>query len=147
MQYLSKKGTRPSSILVNILHSLGNIFLQALRKKFLGINLLLNLQLPRRACATRVTVLGLSVHLSVCYHVFCHEAQSTSQKERVQHYTGFIMEIFVKSVVFKSYGVKTKSRSQYANWHKLTSTGSAHPVYLEGTRNHNEGCVLTPALV
>ena len=29
---------------------------------------------PRRACAARVTVLGLSVRLSVCYHVFCYNA-------------------------------------------------------------------------
>ena len=51
------------------------------RPKMLSIALVIN---PRRACAARVTVLGLSfrpsVCLSVCYHVFCHYAQQGSQK-------------------------------------------------------------------
>ena len=37
---------------------------------------------PRRACAARVTVLGLSFSVcpSVCYHVFCHYAKQGGQK-------------------------------------------------------------------
>ena len=58
---------------------------------------------PRRACAARVTVLGLSVRLSVRLSVtkFCATTRNKQVKkrhQRVQRYTGFIfqMAIFVK---------------------------------------------------
>ena len=39
---------------------------------------------PRCACTARVTVVGLcvclSVHICVCYHIFCHQAQQTSKQ-------------------------------------------------------------------
>ena len=86
---------------------------------------------PRRACAARVTVLGLSfrlsvfpsVRLSVCYHAFCHYAQQGGQKAiptgSVPHWLDFKNGDFRKSTAFKSYGVKTKRTSQYANEHGL----------------------------
>ena len=80
---------------------------------------------PRRACAARVTVLGLSfrlsVCLSVCYHVFCHYVQQGGQKAiptgSVPHWLDFQNGDFRKSTAFKSYGLKTKRTSQYANEH------------------------------
>ena len=80
---------------------------------------------PRRTCAVRVTVLGLSfrlsVCLSVCYDVFCHYAQQGVQKAiptgSVPHWLDFKNGDFHKSTAFKSYGVKTKRTSQYANEH------------------------------
>ena len=84
---------------------------------------------PRRACAARVTVFGqsfrlsvhLSVRLSVCYHVFCYSAQQGGQKAiptgSVPHWLDFKNGDFRKSTAFKSYGVKTKRTSQYANKH------------------------------
>ena len=78
---------------------------------------------PRRACAARVTVLGLSFRLSVCYHAFCHYAQQGGQKViptgSVPHWLDFENGDFRKSTAFKSYGVKTKRTSQYANEHGL----------------------------
>ena len=91
---------------------------------------------PRRACAARVTVLGLSfcpvrpsVRLSVCYHVFCHYAQQGGQRAiptgSVPHWLDFKNGDFRKSTAFKSYGVKTKRTSQYANEHDLPRPDSA----------------------
>ena len=82
---------------------------------------------PRRTCAARVTVLGLSfcpsVCPSVCYHIFCHYAQQGGQKAiptgSVPHWLDFKKGDFRKSTAFKSYGVKTKRTSQYANEHDL----------------------------
>ena len=75
---------------------------------------------PRRACAARVTVCH-SVRLSVCYHVFCHYAQQGGQKAiptgSVPHWLDFKNGDFRKSTAFKSYGLKTKRTSQYANEH------------------------------
>ena len=59
---------------------------------------------PRRACAARITVLGLcvcvSVCLSVCYHVFCRYAQRDGQKAiptgSVPHWLYFKMAILIK---------------------------------------------------
>ena len=55
---------------------------------------------PRCACTARVTVLGLSVRLSVCYHVFFHHAQQTGKKTTptgsALHWLHFLMTIFVK---------------------------------------------------
>ena len=90
----------------------------------------------------------LFVRLSVVVHVY---AQQTSQKATPKGsalYTGFIFkngDFHIKVLRSKLYGMKTKSRSQYANYHRLTSTGSACSVYLEGKRSLNEGCVSTPA--
>ena len=62
-----------------------------------------------------------SVCLSVCYHVFCHYAQQGGQKAiptgSVPHWLDFKNGDFRKSTAFKSYGVKTKRTSQYANEH------------------------------
>ena len=64
-----------------------------------------------------------SVRLSVCYHVFCHYAQQGGQKAiptgSVPHWLDFKNGDFRKSTAFKSYGVKTKRTSQYANEHGL----------------------------
>ena len=61
--------------------------------------------------------------LSVCYHIFCHYAQQEGQKARptgsVPQWLDFLKWRFT---AFKSYGVKTKSTSQYANKQWLTST-------------------------
>ena len=61
------------------------------------------------------------VCLSVCYHVFCHYAQQGGQNAiptgSVPHWLDFKNGDFRKSTAFKSYGVKTKRTSQYANEH------------------------------
>ena len=69
---------------------------------------------PRRACAARVTVLGLCVCLSfclsVCYHVFCRYTQRDGQKPiptgSVPHWLYFKNGDFDKNAAFESYGVK-----------------------------------------
>ena len=68
---------------------------------------------PRRACAARVTVLGLcvcvSVCLSVCYHVFCHRARQCAQQDipatSAGHEQSFKNGVFFKNAWFRSYGV------------------------------------------
>ena len=71
----------------------------------------------------------LSVRRSVCYHVFCHYAQQGGQKAiptgSVPHWLDFKNGDFRKSTAFKSYGVKTKRTSQYANEHGLPRPDSA----------------------
>ena len=47
---------------------------------------------PRRACAARVTVLGLSFRLSVCYHA-THNKTAKMRYQRVQCHTGFIFKM------------------------------------------------------
>ena len=95
---------------------------------------------PRRACAARVTVLGLSIRLSVCYHVFCHYAQQGGQKAiptgSVPHWLDFKNGDFRKSTAFKSYGVKTKRTSQYANEHGSDSARFEHG---GGSRSNTKG--------
>ena len=103
---------------------------------------------PRRACAVRVTVLGLSfrlsVHLSVClsvcYHVFCHYAQQGGQKAiptgSVPHWLDFKNGDFCKSTAFKSYGMNTKQTSQYANEHGSDSARFKHG---GGSRSNTKG--------
>ena len=70
-----------------------------------------------------------SVCLSVCYHVFCHYAQQGGEKAiptgSVPHWLDFKNSDFRKSTAFKSYGVKTKRTSQYANEHGLPRPDSA----------------------
>ena len=60
-----------------------------------------------------------SVCLSVCYHVFCHYTQQGGQKAiptgSVPHWLDLKNGDFRKSTAFKSYGVKTKRTSLYAN--------------------------------
>ena len=99
---------------------------------------------PRRACAARVTVLGLSFHLSVrlsvclsvCYHVFCHYVQQGGQKAiptgSVLHWLDFKNGDFRKSTAFKSYGVKTKQTSQYANEQYANEHGSDSAYFRHG---------------
>ena len=64
---------------------------------------------PRRACAARVTLLGLCVVcLSVCYHVFCHRAQQCAQQDILAasegHEQTFKNAVFFKNTSFRSYG-------------------------------------------
>ena len=114
---------------------------------------------PRSACAARVTVLiGLSflssfrpsVRLSVCLLPSFLPQRATERPNCNTNEFSATLALFKngnfrKSAAFKSYRVKTKSTSQYANYHRHTSTGSARSVYLEGTRSHNEGRVSTHA--
>ena len=86
---------------------------------------------PRRACAARVQYLVChSVRPSVCYHVFCHYAQQGGQKAiptgSVPHcsWLDFKKGDFRKSTAFKSYGVKPKPTSQYANKHGLPESST-----------------------
>ena len=64
-----------------------------------------------------------SVILFVCYHVFCHYTQQDGQKAiptgSVPHWLDFKNGDLHTSTAFKSYGVKTKRTSQYANEHGL----------------------------
>ena len=102
---------------------------------------------PRRACAARVTVLVLSfcpsVRLSVCYHVFCHYVQQGGEKAiptgSVPHWLDFKKGDFHKSTAFKSYGVKTKRTSQYANEHGLPRPDSARFEHGGGSRSNTKG--------
>ena len=99
------------------------------------------------ACAARVTVLGLSfrpsVRLSVCYHVFCHYVQQGGQKAiptgSVPHWLDFKKGYFRKSTAFKSYGVKTKRTSQYANEHGLPRPDSARFEHGGGSTRKTKG--------
>ena len=95
----------------------------------------------------RVTVLGLSfrlsvrlsVCLSICYHVFCHYAQQGGQKAiptgSVPHWLDFKNGNFHKSTAFKSYVMKTKRTSQYANEHGLPRPDSARFEHGGGSRS------------
>ena len=79
---------------------------------------------PRRACAARVTF-----RLSVCLSVTTFSATTRNKAakkryQRVQYHTGLIFD-FRKSTAFKSYGLKTKRTSQYANKHGLPRPYSA----------------------
>ena len=69
---------------------------------------------------------GLKYLVCVCLPVmFSATTRNKTAKEwqqLVQYFTNFDFAIFVKLTVFKSYGVKQKQRSQYANEYCLTST-------------------------
>ena len=84
-----------------------------------------------------------SVILSVRYHVFCHYAQQGSQKAipmgSVPHWLDFKNGDFRKSTAFKSYGVKTKRTSQYANEHGLPQPDSARFEHGGGSRSNTKG--------
>ena len=75
---------------------------------------------PRRACAARVTVLG-RVCLSVCLSVKSHltSGASVRPENTVAYSAGNggqnICGVFFETAPFKSYGVKRKRKSQYAN--------------------------------
>ena len=85
----------------------------------------------------------LSVRLSVCYHVCCHHAQQGGQKAiptgSVPHWLDFKNGDFRKSTAFKSYGVKTKRTSQYANEHGLPRPDSARLEHSGGSRSNTKG--------
>ena len=61
----------------------------------------------------------LSFRLSVCYHVFCDYAQRDNKTAiptgSSPHWLHFKKGDFRITAAFESYGVKSKSRSQYAN--------------------------------
>ena len=84
-----------------------------------------------------------SVRLSVCYHVFCHYAQQGGQKAiptgSVPHWLHYKRGDFRKSTAFKSYGVKTKRTSQYANEHGLPRPDSARFEHGGGSRSNTKG--------
>ena len=109
----------------------------------------------RTAFATRGITLGAhaqrglflsyrpSVRLSVCYPVFCHYVQQDGQKAiptgSVPHWLDFKNGDFRKSTAFKSYGVKTKRASQYANKHGLPRPDSARFEHGGGSRSNTKG--------
>ena len=77
---------------------------------------------PRRACAARVTVLGrVCVCVSVCLSVKSHltSGASVRPENTVVYLAGNegqnICGVFFETAPFKSYGVKRKRKSQYAN--------------------------------
>ena len=84
-----------------------------------------------------------SIRLSVCYHVFCHYAQQGGQKAiptgSVPHWLDFKKGDFCKNTAFKSYGVKTKRTSQYANEHGLPRPDSARFEHGGGSRSNTKG--------
>ena len=99
---------------------------------------------PRRACAARVTVLGLSsVRLSVCLSFSATTRNKGGQKAiptgSVPHWLDFKNGDFRKSTAFKSYGVKTKRTSQYANEHGLPRPDSARFEHGGGSRSNTKG--------
>ena len=64
---------------------------------------------PRRACAARVTVLGLCVCVSVTtFSAATRNETAKKRYQRVQYHTGFIFKNgdFGKNAAFESYGVK-----------------------------------------
>ena len=75
---------------------------------------------PRRACAARVTVLG-SVCVCVCVSVKSNltSGASVRPENTVTYSAGNggqkICGVFFETAPFKSYGVKRKRKSQYAN--------------------------------
>ena len=77
---------------------------------------------PRHACAARVTVLGsVCVCVFVCLSVKSHltSGASVRPENTVTYSAGNggqkICGVFFETVPFKSYGVKRKRKSQYAN--------------------------------
>ena len=76
---------------------------------------------PRRACAARVTVLGLCVCLSVCVSVKSHLTSRMSnraineQAYLVAYERQKICGDFPETSAFKSYAKKHERKSQYAN--------------------------------
>ena len=83
-----------------------------------------------------------SVRPSVCYHVFRHYAQQGGQKAiptgSMPHWLGFKNSDFRKSTAFKSYGVKTKRTSQYANEHGLPRPDSPRFEHGGGSRSNTK---------
>ena len=87
-----------------------------------------------------------SVRPSVCYHVFCHYAQQGGQKAiptgLVPHWLDFKNGDLRTSTAFKSYGVKTKRTSQYANEHGLPRPDFARFGHDGGSNTKGEYMVL-----
>ena len=100
---------------------------------------------PRRACAARVTVLGHpSVRPSVCLLPRFLPLRATRRPKAiptgsVPHWLDFKNGDFRKSTAFKSYGVKTKRTSQYANKHDLPRPDSARFEHGGGSRSNTKG--------
>ena len=78
-----------------------------------------------------------SVILSICYHVFCHYAQRGGQKAipTLDYKNGNLPT----STAFKSFAVKTKRTSQYANKHGLPRPDSARFEHGGGSRSNTKG--------
>ena len=83
---------------------------------------------------------------SVRYPLFCHYAQQGGQKViptgSVPHWLDFKNGDFRKSTAFKSYGVKTKPTSQYANEHGLPRPYSARFEHGGGSTSNTKGELL-----
>ena len=109
-------------------------------------------------CTSYTAIITLGAHAqrglqysfchSVCYQVFCHYAQQGGQKailtgsvppSMVPHWLHFKKGDFRKSTAFKSYGVKTKRTSQYANEHGLPRPDSARFEHSGGSRSNTKG--------
>ena len=87
-----------------------------------------------------------SVCPSVCYHVFCHYAQQGGQKAiptgSVPHWLDLKNGDLRTSTAFKSYGVKTKRTSQYANEYGLPRPDFARFEHGGGSNTKGEYAVL-----
>ena len=89
-----------------------------------------------------------SVSLSVCLlpRFLPLRAQQGGQKAiltgSVPHWLDFKNGDFRKSTAFKSYGVKTKRTSQYANEHGLPRPDSARFEHGGGSRSNTKGDVV-----
>ena len=84
-----------------------------------------------------------SVRLSVCYYIFCNYTQQGSQKAiqmgSAPHWLDFKNGDLCTSTACKSYGVKTKPTSQYANEHCLPRPDSAHFKHCGGSTSNTKG--------
>ena len=101
----------------------------------------------QRACAARVTVLGLSFHPSVCpsvcYHIFCHYTQQGGQKAIPTGSVPHWLMILTNGHFRKSYGMKTESTSQHADEHDLPQPVSTRFEHGEGSKSNTNGeCVV-----
>ena len=76
----------------------------------------------------------VSVCVSVCLRFFCHHILQAGQK-RYQ----CTLALSFKNTAFKSYGMKTKWKRQYANYQSLTSTAVCLFAYHGDIRKCNGG--------
>ena len=104
----------------------------------------LHFSVPGQGCISFQS--SWSVYISVCLlpRFLPRNKPAKTRHQQVQRYTGLILNvaIFVKALCSRVMGWKP---SHQANMQNSTGLhGSARSVYLEGTRNHNEGHVSTP---